>query len=337
MRPARTSWARPRSSIAAAARRGSACRSRAARDRPAHVRSGRVPALRAGRAGRQAGIARDVSRSRSQACSSRKSTVRYVLKLTLAYDGTELVGWQRQANGDSVQGLLEDALARIDGAPSRCTAPAAPTRACTRSGRSPASTCTRAHDPATLVRALNAQLPDDVRVLAVEEAAPDFHARFSARAQDLPLPASATAPIASPFERALCLARAASRSTSARCARRPARSSGTHDFARLPGRRQRRERARCGPDLVDAASASRATPPAPTSPARCGARCVYEVTGDGFLRHMVRAIVGTLVEVGRGRRPAVDAWPPILRAAGARRAGATAPAARALFSCRVDY
>ena len=61
------------------------------------------------------------------------------LKITLAYDGTRFVGWQRQADGDSIQGLLEDALARLRRRRrSRCTAPAAPMPASTRSVRSPA-------------------------------------------------------------------------------------------------------------------------------------------------------------------------------------------------------
>jgi tRNA pseudouridine38-40 synthase len=61
----------------------------------------------------------------------------------------------------------------------------------------------------------------------------------------------------------------------------------------------------------------------------------YEIDGDGFLRHMVRTIVGTLVEVGRGWRPP-DSLPALLRGGSRAQAGATAPA-RGLFLVRVDY
>jgi tRNA pseudouridine38-40 synthase len=62
---------------------------------------------------------------------------------------------------------------------------------------------------------------------------------------------------------------------------------------------------------------------------------IYEVTGDGFLRHMVRAIVGTLVEIGRGRRP-VSTMADLVAGGTRADAGATAPA-RGLFLVRVDY
>ena len=81
------------------------------------------------------GTAGDETRSEcSGACREPRHDMRTV-KLTVAYDGTDYVGWQRQGKGVSVQGLIEEALTAIEGRRSRCTAPGGPTRACTRSGR----------------------------------------------------------------------------------------------------------------------------------------------------------------------------------------------------------
>ena len=100
-RRADASSAPRRSSIAAAAGLARRPVSVAGLAHAAHLRAGRLPLVRAGTAGREAGVqARRVSRT---------------FKLTLAYDGTEFVGWQRQASGVSIQGLLEDALSELDG------------------------------------------------------------------------------------------------------------------------------------------------------------------------------------------------------------------------------
>ena len=119
------------------------------------------------------------------------------------YDGTDLVGWQRQATGDSVQGLLEEALARIDGAPVTVHGAGGPTPACTRSARWPASRVQTAHRRRRrLRRALNAQLPPDVRVARRERGAAPTFTRASTRAARPIATASRTADVASPFERA---------------------------------------------------------------------------------------------------------------------------------------
>src|SRR5688572_15181273 len=96
------------------------------------------------------------------------------LKLTIAYDGTRFVGWQRQAEGESIQGVLEDALARFEGAPVTVHGAGRTDAGVHARGQVASVQLTCAHDAATLLRALNAQLPEDVRVLAVEEAVPGF-------------------------------------------------------------------------------------------------------------------------------------------------------------------
>ena len=102
------------------------------------------------------------------------------LKLTVEYDGTNYVGWQRQAEGVSIQGLLEEALAPFEGGPLTVHG-AGRTDAGVHALGQVASVRTRTeHHVATLQRALNAVLPVDVRVVAVEDARPEFHARFDA-------------------------------------------------------------------------------------------------------------------------------------------------------------
>jgi tRNA pseudouridine38-40 synthase len=243
-----------------------------------------------------------------------------VLKLTLAYDGTRFVGWQRQAEGESIQGLLEEALARFEGTPVTVHGAGRTDAGVHALGQVASARVSFTHDTTDVARALNARLPEDIRVIDVADVQPDFHARFSASFKTYKYQMRTTA-VSSPFDRAYAwhlpepLDVDAMRQ--AACA-----LIGTHDFA-----------------------AFQSTGTATSSTVRTIARSevlsvprgllTYEITGDGFLRHMVRAIVGTLVEIGRGRRPATDVAD--LVAGGTRAdAGATAPA-HGLFLVRVDY
>src|SRR5262245_8377121 len=123
------------------------------------------------------------------------------LKLMLAYDGTRFVGWQRQAEGESIQGLLESALARLEGAPVTVHGAGRTDAGVHALGQVASAPASFSHDPATVLRSLNAQLPADVRVLAVDEAAAGFHARFSARRKTYRYQI-ARGVTASPFDRA---------------------------------------------------------------------------------------------------------------------------------------
>lgn len=256
--------------------------------------------------------------------------------MTVAYDGTRLVGWQRQAEGDSVQAVLEDALARFEGAPVVVHG-AGRTDAGVHALAQVASvrvTCTHAVE--TLARALNAQLPEDVRVLRVEEAATDFHARFDARSKTYRY-LIRNAPFVGPFERAFVwhvpqpLDVAAMQQAAADLV-------GTHDFAAF------RSVGSDASGTVRTLFSSRVAlePRASVLPLdgpdgrlAPGALLAYETRGDGFLRHMVRTIVGTLVEVGRGWRPS-DSMAQVLRGGLRAGAGATAPP-HGLFLVGVDY
>jgi tRNA pseudouridine38-40 synthase len=241
------------------------------------------------------------------------------LKLTIAYDGTRFVGWQRQAEGESIQGLLEDALAKFEGGPVTVHGAGRTDAGVHALAQTASAQVTCRHDVATLTRALNAHLPEDVRVTSVEEAAADFHARFSARSKTYRYRIRNT-PLADPFDRAYVwhipepLDVAAMREAAAAIV-------GTHDFAALQS---------AGSDTrgtVRTVSRSELSDTA--------GLLTYEISGDGFLRHMVRTVIGTLVDIGRGWRPSSN-MASLLRGASRGDAGPTAPP-QGLFLVRVDY
>ena len=102
-------------------------------------------------------------------------------KITLAYDGTGFVGWQRQAAGVSVQGLLEDALRELDGRDVAVAGAGRTDAGVHALGQVASFSLARVIAPHVLVRALNARLPDQVRALSAVEVPAGFHARFGAR------------------------------------------------------------------------------------------------------------------------------------------------------------
>jgi tRNA pseudouridine38-40 synthase len=244
------------------------------------------------------------------------------LKLTVQYDGTAYVGWQRQAAGVSIQGLLEEALEPIDGGPVTVHG-AGRTDAGVHAMAQVASVVLNAGlSESTLTRALNAVLPADVRVLAVEEADAEFHARFSALTKTYEY-RIVNAPIVSAFLHRYVWHVAQPLDIEAmRTAAGPL--VGRHDFAGFQGAGSEvatTERTVLELDVEDGAGFD--------------LPLVLRITGDGFLRHMVRNIAGTLVEVGIGR------WDPwrlltILDSRDRRQAGPTAPA-QGLFLTHVAY
>ena len=241
------------------------------------------------------------------------------LKLTIAYDGTRFVGWQRQAEGESIQGLLETALARFEGAPVVVHGAGRTDAGVHALGQVASLRVTCAHDVATLTRALNAQLPEDIRVLQVEDAAEDFHARFSARSKIYEY-RMRHAPIADPFTRAYEWHVGTGLHVDA-MRQAAAALVGTHDFASFRSVGTDTEgtiRTITRSEVIDDDALLR-----------------YVVEGNGFLRHMVRAIVGTLVEVGRGWR-LPDDMEALLARGDRGAAGATGPP-HGLFLVRVDY
>lgn len=250
------------------------------------------------------------------------------LKLTISYDGTRYVGWQRQAEGASIQGLVEQALARFEGAPVTVHGAGRTDAGVHAIGQVASAVVSCVHDTASLQRGLNAMLPPDVRVTAVEDAHAEFHARFSARSKTYRY-AIRNAPMAGAFEWPYVWHVAEPLDLTA-MRQEAAALVGTHDFEAFGSAGSGNAttvRTIMSSDIRTASDAG-TTGEAP-------GLLLYEVSGTGFLRHMVRAIVGTLVEVGRGQRGAgtIDA---LLRGGRRADAGATAPP-QGLFLVRVEY
>ena len=244
-----------------------------------------------------------------------------IFKLTIAYDGTGFVGWQRQAEGVSIQGLLEDACAALDGRPVAVAGAGRTDAGVHALGQVASLVLERAIDAAAVVGALNVRLPPAVRVLEADTMLDGFHARFSARRKSYRY-RIANGPVLGPFERAYAwhvpapVLDVGAMSEAARVL------EGQHDFKAFQGTGSETH----GTERVVYSARV----------AREGTGVVtIDLSGNGFLRHMVRNIVGTLVEVGRGRRPP-DWVAEVLEAGDRALGGQTAPAA-GLFLVSVEY
>jgi tRNA pseudouridine38-40 synthase len=245
-----------------------------------------------------------------------------VLKLTVQYDGTDHVGWQRQAEGSSIQGALEDALAAFEGQPVTVNG-AGRTDAGVHALAQVASVRIHAaHHVDSIQRGLNAVLPASIRVTRVEDAPAAFHARFDAAAKTYEY-RIVNAPFVSPF---LCrYAWHVPRPLDPDAMRRAAEALvGRHDFAAFQG---------TGSDVLHCVRTVESIDweegRGPDTP------LVLAITADGFLRHMVRSIAGTLVDIGLGRWPPAEAG-EILSSRERVRAGRTAPP-HGLFLRHVRY
>lgn len=256
-------------------------------------------------------------------------------KIIVSYDGTDFSGFQRQANARSVQEELEAALFPIEGR-SVTVAGAGRTDAGVHAlGQAASFSLTSAISAGDLMHALNARLPQDVRVLLAEEAAEGFHARFSARAKVYRYRISNTR-VLSPFQRRF--AWHISRTLDLAAMRDGAGELfGEHDFSCF----QAVATGKAPPKLRPTAAAGtnrRTITRAEWSeaPLAGGGRLLtFEIGGTGFLKYMVRTIIGTLVEVGDGRR-APESIRDLLISGNRATAGPTAPPT-GLYLVRVDY
>lgn len=271
-------------------------------------------------------------------------------KITIAYDGTNFVGWQRQATGTSIQGLIEDALRELDGRDVAVAGAGRTDAGVHALGQVASFSLERTIETDALVRALNAQLPADVRVLSADRVPAGFHARFGAKTKTYRY-RICNADVISPFDRhsawhVFGALDVDAMNGAARCL------EGRHDFSAFQaggGTRRTSERvvtmsrviasgrstAENAEDAEDETGLLLRVPRVLRGGDSAESLIVYEITGDGFLRHMVRAIVGSLVEIGRGRWPS-ERMREVLASRDRGRAGPTAPA-EGLFLVAVEY
>ena len=260
-------------------------------------------------------------------------------RLTLAYDGTAFHGWQVQPHLPTIQGALARSLQHLTGEQVLPQGSGRTDAGVHALGQVASFALAADIPPVNLLRALNRSLPPSIRVLAAEHAGADFHARHAAVRKTYEyrihprrsLTASAEthericppmlAPYVWDYPYAVDLARAD---------RAAAAIAGTHDFTSFAA--------------VDPDQAQRAGPDAPRDCTRtifhsCFSEAppliLYRVTGSGFLHHMVRNLVGTFLEIARGRF-APDAVPGMLAARDRGAAGPTAPP-QGLFLHSVEY
>lgn len=247
------------------------------------------------------------------------------LKITLAYDGSDFFGWQVQPERATVQGTLATALERVTG----CTVlpqGSGRTDAGVHALAQVASCQVDAGIPTeNLARALNHALPPAIRVQSVEEAAPEFHARKSARAKtyryriyrdEICPPFLARYVYHHPYpldEEAMQDAVAA--------------IAGEHDFTSFAAVDPERGREEEEASNVRTIYSSEWT--------REGEEFAYSVRGNGFLHHMVRNLVGTFLLVGKGTLDRAG-MKRILAARHRSAAGPTAPAC-GLYLVSVEY
>ena len=244
------------------------------------------------------------------------------IRLTIAYDGSEYAGWQVQPGQETVQGLIEAALRRA-------TKVVVPIQG---SGRTDAGvhalaqvaafTTTNPIPVENLQRALNRLLPAAVRIVGVEVVPLDFHPRFSARGkhyeyriwrEELCPPFLARYVHHHPFPLDVGAMRGAAPLL-----------CGEHDFSTF-----------AAADEKDALGRSKVRRIFASELSEEGSLLVYRVHGSGFLKHMVRNLVGTLIEVGRGNLTGAGLV-ELLKRPNRARAGNTVPG-RGLFLVRVDY
>ena len=241
------------------------------------------------------------------------------IKLTIEYDGTDYCGWQIQATGKTVQGILETAVSTLVGRPTRIVGSGRTDAGVHALGQVANFLSDKEFEPHRVQRALNALTPEDVTIKTVEIAPDAFDARRHGRSRIYEyriLNRSSPSPFhlryAWHVHDSLDLA---SMSQAITCL------NGEHDFSSFRG-------AGC-----DAAHPVRTV--YATSINRTGDLIIFTVEATAFLRHMVRNLVGTLVEVGRQQR-SPQSFAALLHARDRTQAGMKAPA-QGLFLVEVKY
>jgi len=219
------------------------------------------------------------------------------LQLVLHYDGGAFAGWQVQPDQRTVQGVLEATLGRLCGGPVRVTGAGRTDAGVHARGQAAGVQVPEHWTDSRLRRVLNEQLPDDLWVAAVHEMKPGFHARYGAVERRYSYTVGLDEGAASPFRRRWTLpwTRALDRDALDWCAERLV---GRHAFFGFAVRGT-------APDTDDHVCEVRTARWRPEQKMdRAEERSlVFEVAANRFLHHMVRFLVGTMLEVASGARP----------------------------------
>lgn len=215
------------------------------------------------------------------------------VQLVLHYDGARFSGWQRQPDQRTVQGVVEQALERLCGGPTPALGSGRTDAGVHARGQAVGVRLPERWDAPRVRRALNAILPGDVWVAAAHEMRPEFHARYSATSRRysyyVGTDDEARSPFRKPYE--LPIDRPLDRESLDRTA---ALVKGDHCFRAfaVQGTAPEHDNHRC---LVHAAR-WRDRP----------GGLAFEIEANRFLHHMVRFLVGTMIDIGTGQRPAED-------------------------------
>jgi tRNA pseudouridine38-40 synthase len=237
------------------------------------------------------------------------------IRTTLAYDGTTFHGWQVQPGLPTIQGKLEAIVGEIEGAPVPVAGSGRTDAGVHALAQVAAFTITNPIPVANLRRAINRLLPPEIRVLSAEEVQPEFHPRFDAIAKTYEYRIF-RGEACSPFEWRY-VHHYPYRLDEERMAEFAAQFQGEHDFTAFAAADER-----------DAEGKSKVRWIYSSVLERSPGRLTYRVRGSGFLKHMVRNLVGTLIEAGKGNLTGAPHFP--------QRCGPTAPA-KGLFLLSVEY
>ncbi len=244
------------------------------------------------------------------------------IRIKLCYDGTEFYGWQVQPDLPTIQGALQQALELIEGAPVHVAGAGRTDAGVHALGQVAAFTLRNPLPVDNLRRALNRLLPPAIRVLEAEEVPLDFHPRYHARSKTYEYRIH-RGEIVSPFER-LYVYHYPYPLDEQRMMKAAPLLVGTHDFSAF-----------ATADKADQLGRSKVRTIFSSELRRDGPLLIYTVRGDGFLKHMVRNIVGALLQVGRGNL-SEEQLRCLVEAPRTMKAGPTVPPS-GLFLVSVEY
>jgi len=210
-------------------------------------------------------------------------------RLTVQYDGTYFLGWQLQAMDRTVQGEMERTLETLTGGRRPVVAAGRTDSGVHATGQSVAVTVPSRWNARELGKALNACLPNDIWVKDVEEVAPEFHPRFAANARSYRYQVGLAPEAFSPFHRPWCWPLEQELDI----------DSLHRGAALLPGKHSFKAFAKVGQESRGHLCRVHGAIWTPWEEVGLA----LEITANRFLHHMVRYLVGTMVDVARGRRP----------------------------------